>query len=154
MDLVAYCGLYCALCAERTRIPQRAAALRTAMADEGWPFWGPSLPDFAEFWAFLERLQANEGCPGCRAGGGYPECQIRFCAQRRGQELCCHCTDFPCDPVQALAARYPTLLADNQRLQAVGLQQWLDEQEERARRGVIYADIRYEVDVSERVADE
>jgi hypothetical protein len=41
---------------------------------------------------------------------------------------------------------YPTLIADNRRLQAVGLAQWLAEQAERARRGVVYADIRYEVD--------
>jgi hypothetical protein len=149
LELVAYCGLYCGLCAERTRIPERAAALQRAMAEEGWPFWGPTMPDFIEFWRFLEQLGTGGGCPGCRAGGGYPECQIRICVRERGVELCGQCPDLPCSHVEALAARYPTLLADNRRLQAVGLARWLEEQRERARRGVVYADMRYPGEVPE-----
>ena len=154
MELVTYCGLYCDLCAERTRIPQRAAALQAAMAEEGWPFWGPSVPGFAEFWSFLEGLASGEGCPGCRADGGFPGCQIRACARERGLDVCSQCAYFPCEHVEALAARYPTLIADNIRMRAVGLKQWLSEQEERARRGVVYADIRYRVDDPEHDADE
>ena len=45
---------------------------------------------------------------------------------------------------------YPTLIADNRRLQAVGLEQWLSEQQGRAQRGVVYADIRYQVDEAVR----
>jgi hypothetical protein len=145
LKFVTYCGLYCDLCAERTRIPRRAAALRQAMADEGWPYWGPSMPGFAEFWQFLHEL-THGGCPGCRAAGGYPECQIRSCARERNVELCSQCTDFPCEHLETLAARYPTLLADNRRLEAVGLERWLEEQQERARRGVVYADFRYNVE--------
>ena len=63
--------------------------------------------------------------------------------------MCNQCSDFPCERVEALAARYPTLLADNRRLRAVGLARWLAEQEERARRGVVYADIRYHVEQEE-----
>ena len=146
-EFVAYCGLYCGLCAERSRIPQQAAALQATMTEEGWPYWGPTMPDFTEFWRFLQKL-TGEGCPGCRADGGYPECPIRICARERGIDLCNRCPDFPCAHVEALAARYPTLLADNQRLRSVGLECWLAEQEERARRGVVYADIRYEVDAT------
>jgi len=97
------------------------------------------------FWRFLEGLHADGGCPGCRAGGGPPFCQIRKCARERELDLCSGCPDFPCSHVEALGAIYPTLIADNRRLQAVGLAQWLDEQEERVRRGVVYADIRYKV---------
>ena len=142
LEFVTYCGLYCDLCGARARIPQRAAALQQAMADEGWTHWGEAFPGFTGFWAFLQELQADGGCPGCRAGGGYPACQIRTCARERGVELCGLCDDFPCEPVLALAARYPTLLADNARLRAVGLEQWLAEQVERAARGVVYADFR------------
>jgi hypothetical protein len=143
LEFVTYCGLYCGLCAERSRIPRRAALLKQAMAEEGWPYWGPSVPDFAEFWRFLEKLHREGGCPGCRAGGGFPECQIRICAREREVEVCGQCADFPCRHVEALAARYPALIADNRRLQAIGLGQWLEEQAERARRGVVYADTRY-----------
>lgn len=154
MELVTYCGLYCDLCAERTRIPQTARALQAAMAEEGWPRWGPSMPGFSEFWSFLEKLGSGEGCPGCRAGGGYPECQIRVCARERGLELCARCPDFPCGHVEALAATYPTLLADNRRMRAVGLEQWLTEQQERVHRGIVYADIRYHAPEPRSDADE
>jgi hypothetical protein len=149
LEYVTYCGLYCGLCAERTRIPKQAAALKKAMAEEGWPFWGHTIHGFTGFWEFLEKMDAGGGCPGCRAGGGDPGFQIRICAREREMELCNECTDFPCGYVNALAAAYPTLLADNLRLQAAGLEQWLSEQEERARRGVVYADFRYHVEETE-----
>ncbi len=149
LEFVTYCGLFCELCAERARIPRRAQALQQAMTEEGWPYWGHTVPGFAEFWEFLEGLHADGGCPGCRAGGGYPECQIRACARGRDLRLCSQCPDFPCDHIEALGTAYPTLIADNRRLQAVGLEQWLDEQQERARRGFVYADIRYQQDRSE-----
>jgi len=146
LELVTYCGLFCGLCAGRARIPQRAAALQAAMTEEGWPDWGANIPGFAGFWSFLQGLQEDGGCPGCRADGGPPHCQIRVCARQRGLELCSQCSDFPCFRIEALGAVYPTLIADNRRLQAVGLGQWLSEQEERVRRGVVYADIRYRAD--------
>ncbi len=149
LELVTYCGLYCGLCAERVRIPRQAAALQQAMAEEGWPFWGHTVPGFIEFWQFLERLHTEGGCPGCRAGGGFPQCQIRVCARERGWNLCSECAGFPCGHIEALGTRYPTLTADNRRLQTVGLEQWLCEQEERARRGVVYADIRYQTNEPE-----
>jgi hypothetical protein len=150
LKFVTYCGLHCGLCAARSRIPERAAALQKAMAEEGWADWGAGIPGFAEFWRFLDGLHANGDCPGCRAGGGPPYCQIRVCVQQRGLELCNQCPDFPCSRTEALNAIYPTLIADNRHLQAVGLEQWLSEQEERARRGVVYADIRYQVDEAVR----
>jgi hypothetical protein len=118
------------------------------MADEGWPFWRQTFPGFAEFWQFLEGL-TQDTCPGCRAGGGDPGCRIRRCARERGVDLCLNCPDFACEHVEALAARYPTLLADNRRLRALGLAHWLAEQEERVRRGVVYADSRYPGEAAE-----
>jgi hypothetical protein len=149
LEFVTYCGLHCDLCSARSRIPQRARGLQQAMADEGWPYWGRDLPGFPGFWAFLEGLQAEGGCPGCRAGGGDPGCRIRVCARERRVTLCNECSDFPCEHVEALAARYPALIADNGRMRAVGLDQWLEEQRERVRRGFIYTDIRYRVERTE-----
>jgi hypothetical protein len=146
LEFVTYCGLYCGLCAARTRIPQRAAALQEAMIDEGWPVWGASVPGFAEFWRFLENLFISGGCSGCRAGGGPPECRIRECARQRDLELCNQCVDFPCERIEALGTIYPTLITDNRRMQAVRLDRWLKEQEARAQHGVVYADTRYDVE--------
>ncbi len=144
LEFVTYCGLYCELCSARVRIPKQAAALQQSMTEEGWLYWGHTAPDFTEFWRFLEGLHAQGGCGGCRAGGGFPGCQIRICARERGLELCSQCPDFPCDHVEAMGARYPALIADNRRLQTVGLEQWLAEQNERARRVVVYTDFRYQ----------
>lgn len=44
MELVTYCGLYCDLCAARTRMPRLAAALRAAMTKASWPFWVGGYP--------------------------------------------------------------------------------------------------------------
>ncbi|MGD2166385.1 MAG: DUF3795 domain-containing protein, partial [Anaerolineae bacterium] len=117
LEFVTYCGLHCDLCGARSRIPRRALALLEAMEDEGWPYWGSDVPGFAGFWEFLEELHAAGGCPGCRADGGDPGCTIRICARERGLDLCGDCADFPCEHVEALAARYPTLIADNHRMQ-------------------------------------
>jgi hypothetical protein len=145
-ELVTYCGLHCDLCGARARVPELAASLLHAMDDEGWPHWGHTLPGFTEFWEFLDRLQTGPGCPGCRHGAGFPGCPIRSCARERNLPFCARCPEFPCKQIETLAARYPTLIADNGRLVAVGLDQWLEEQQERVRRGVIYADTRHPLD--------
>ncbi len=47
-----------------------------------------------------------------------------------------------------IAKGYPTLIADGERMKEIGIEAWIDEQEERAKTGVAYVDIRcypYEV---------
>ncbi|MFB3786030.1 MAG: DUF3795 domain-containing protein [bacterium] len=140
---VTYCGLHCGLCAQRGRIPRQAKALRESMAKEGFEYWGGSIPGFREFWIFLTDLSdPDKGCPGCRQGGGPDFCEIRKCARRRGIELCPLCADYPCQIIRDLANVYPTLLADGKRIQEIGIERWIPEQEERAQTGFAYADIR------------
>ena len=149
LRLVTYCGLYCGLCAERGRIPRQAGALRESMSKEGYEDWGSDLPGFQEFWSFLGRLcDPDQACPGCRQGGGPPFCAIRKCVQRRGLEVCAFCEEYPCQNVLVLSKGYPTLIADGRRMRESGLEAWIREQEERAKTGFAYVDIRchpYEV---------
>ena len=35
-------------------------------------------------------------CPGCRNGGGDPDCPLRKCASERGLDGCWQCDEFPC----------------------------------------------------------
>jgi hypothetical protein len=143
LKFVTYCGLFCGLCAQRGRIPARAAALRDTMAKEGYEYWAVSLPDFREFWAFLARLcAADTACPGCRQGGGPEFCGIRKCARQRGVEVCPFCAEYPCHSIQQLAKGYPTLVSDGRRMREIGLERWIPEQEACARTGFVYADIR------------
>jgi len=151
LEDVTYCGLYCGLCASRRCIPQQAATLRETLRREGYDrgyFDVPGLAQvFVAFWEGLNRL-AETPCPGCRADGGNPDCGVRRCAQERGVIACPLCTDYPCQRLQVLH-NYPLLLADGQRMQKVGLERWVTEQEMRAATGFAYADVRFPEETSQ-----
>ena len=152
MDLVTYCGLYCGLCAQRHRIPQRAQSLRESMQKEGDELWGQDIPGFKEFWAFLSRLGESESTCSCRKETcGPPFCGIRKCARSKGIDVCAFCEDFPCDRIQGIARGYPTLLADGTRMKEMGIEVWIKEQKERATTGFAYVDIRcYPYDIADK----
>ena len=151
LELVTYCGLYCGLCAQRGRIPHQAYALRESMVKEGYESWGKELPGFNGFWSFLIDLcEPDKACSGCRQGGGPPFCSIRKCARERQVDICVSCEEYPCKRVLRIAKGYPTLIADGKRRQEVGIEAWIQEQEERAKTGFAYVDIRcYPYDVPE-----
>ncbi|NWF87325.1 DUF3795 domain-containing protein [Candidatus Bathyarchaeota archaeon] len=142
---VAHCGLYCGLCAQRSCIPQQASQLQKSLHEEGFDDFYQYVPEmkdaFPSFWNFLQKL-AEFNCT-CRTGGGPPDCKIRQCTKQRNVEVCPQCKEYPCALVQSLAEHYQTLIQDGRRLQKVGLEKWVKEQEERVKRGVSYADMRY-----------
>ena len=142
---VAYCGLYCGLCAHRSRIPQQAKQLQKSLHEERMDNWYQYVSEmkntFPTFWQFLQR-RIDLDCT-CRTGGGPPDCKIRQCAKQKGIEICTQCKEYPCKLIQNLAEHYPTVIQDGKRLQKIGLEKWVKEQEERVKRGVVYADIRY-----------
>ena len=148
LTYVTYCGLYCKLCDNLARIPQQALSLHKTLQKAGWEYFGPHLmSSFKEFWAGLEQLchvdPSFEGCRGSKCGN--PDCSIRKCAQSCNVELCPSCEDYPCKHIHELSKQYPNLIGDGRRLQEVGLDQWIQEQEERCKTGFCYCDIRYEV---------
>jgi hypothetical protein len=149
LTLVTYCGLYCGLCSSRNRIPPAARTLQESMRQNGWEHWGREVPGFEAFWSFLTGLiDSGENC-SCRVSGCGPGfCGIRKCAIERGVEVCALCTDYPCDRIETLAKGYVMLIADGRRMREIGLDAWIGEQEQRARTGFSYVDIRcqpYEV---------
>lgn len=146
LRLVAYCGLYCGLCAQRTRIPDQALQLQRTLHEEGFDDFYQSVPEMKEafpvFWDFLRSL-AKFDCM-CRTGKGGPlDCEIRGCAKRKNILVCPTCNEYPCRHIRALAAKYPTLIQDGKRLRRIGIEKWVIEQEQRVKRGFAYADIRY-----------
>ncbi|MDH5448802.1 MAG: DUF3795 domain-containing protein [Candidatus Bathyarchaeota archaeon] len=144
LRLVAYCGLYCSLCANRNRIPKRAKLLQETLHGEGMDLWYkyiPSMKDvFPTFWEFLDKLVKTD-C-ACRTEGGPPDCKIRECAKKKAVDTCPLCQEYPCSLIESLAEHYVTAIQDGKRLKKIGLKAWVKEQEERARRGVVYADTR------------
>ncbi|MCX7703526.1 MAG: DUF3795 domain-containing protein [Planctomycetota bacterium] len=144
MRLVAYCGLYCDLCAQRARIPYQAKALKETMVKEGYDSWGEGIKGFSSFWEFLSGIcDPDKCCAGCRQGGGHPFCPVRKCASERQLEVCVFCDEYPCKKILHIAAGYPMLIADGQRLKEIGIKRWITEQKERVNTGFSYSDIRY-----------
>jgi len=145
LEEITYCGLYCGLCASRRRIPQQADRLRETLCQEGYDQGYCDIPGietvFPAFWEGLNLL-ADQLCPGCRAGGGDPGCAILACAIERKVYACPLCAEYPCSRLDILK-NYPLRATDGQRMQVIGINQWADEQEERARRGFSYTDIRW-----------
>ena len=142
---VTYCGLYCRLCSNLARIPQQSSALQETLRKEGWEYFGQyCVSNFKEFWTALGELsQTGTTCKSCRGGCGDPDCAIRECARERNMELCSSCIEYPCEHITNLARRYPNLIPDGRRQQEIGLDRWINEQEERCETGFCYADIRY-----------
>ena len=136
LELVTYCGLYCGLCSRRARTLPQASSLRQAMQREGWDKWAvddPSFPHFKEFWTYLGRLAGLQ--PSCRKGCGPSFCTMRKCAQEKKVVACPLCDEYPCQRVLSIAAGYPTMLADGQRMKSKGVSAWVQEQEERRKTG-------------------
>jgi len=148
LQQVTYCGLYCGLCSQKNRTPRQAAALQDTMKKDGWEYFGPHFENFEAFWKFLAKL-SEVGSHCCRNDNcGARFCTIRKCAREKGVDVCVFCAEYPCRRIESIAKGYPTLLADGQRIKAIGLDAWIAEQEERAKTGFAYVDIRcypYEV---------
>jgi hypothetical protein len=144
---VTYCGLYCGLCLNGGRIPLRAAELRGLLNRVSIAEWGPELPDFAEFWRFLERLAQFASHASCRERAcGPDDCAIRDCASSRAIDACPFCGDYPCERIRTLAKRYVTLIGDGERMREVGIERWVQEQAGRQDRGFSYSDLRSGLD--------
>lgn len=140
---VTYCGLYCGLCSNCNRVPRQARELRGTLSKEGIEVWGPGIPDFEKFWRFLNDLATSEDRCSCREGTcGPPFCTIRKCAPQKGVEVCPLCDEYPCTRIFSLAKGYVTMLPDAKRIREIGLDKWIEEQEERKATGFAYADIR------------
>jgi len=145
LKLVAYCGLYCGLCAQKNRIPRQAAQLMETLHEEGFDDFYKYVPEmkknFPPFWKFLEEL-AKMDC-SCKGEGGPSNCEIRFCAKEKGVDTCPFCDEYPCVKVQRLSEHYATLVQDGRRMRKIGIKKWVEEQNERQKRGFAYSDIRY-----------
>ncbi|MFC1718737.1 DUF3795 domain-containing protein [Candidatus Poribacteria bacterium] len=142
--LVTYCGLYCDLCSDRTKIPERARALMEEMKKVNYEDWGPgALEGFSEFWSLLKNRTIVEDDKCCRTGKcGHPSCPIRKCAMERGIYVCPECEDYPCVRIKKFGKSEPMLLHDGERIKEIGLDAWVIEQEGRKRANFCYSDIR------------
>lgn len=147
---VCYCGLYCKLC----RFTHKPADIlkRDLEHRHGDGF----ARDAPEFWETLSSL-AEEPKGTCRNGGcngGFP-CAIRQCAKKRGVFTCPECEQYPCHRIEILAGGSAfNLVFDGQRMRKIGLDAWIQEQEERIRDGFHYHMLQCEPCVVPRIGSE
>jgi hypothetical protein len=146
LKYVTYCGLYCKHCVNFARIPQQAKALYDTMKREGYEYFGPyESPEFNNFWKHLGKIATpDKDNLGCRTSGcGNPNCKIRICAREKKQDICVFCEEYPCCNFEFLIRQYPALLGDGEKLKEMGIDAWLEEQEERCKRGYCFSEGRY-----------
>jgi hypothetical protein len=140
---VTYCGLYCPNCGARCHLPQRASALIEEMKVGEYDKWGHTLEGFTVFWKFLNELADKSVLNRCREETcGIPNCEMRNCVKIKGIEACPFCDEYPCEMFLKFAKGYPTLVFDGKRMQEIGMQAWISEQEMRRQNGFCYGDIR------------
>ena len=140
---VAYCGVYCPNCGERCTLPERASALTDGMKEGEYDEWAHGLEGFTTFWKFLNGMVDQQEVKSCRNENcGYPPCGIRKCAKSRGVDVCPQCADYPCEMIQVFSNSEPTLIFDGTRMKAIGLPQWINEQDARRSKGFSYGMVR------------
>jgi hypothetical protein len=109
---IAYCGLDCEGCGERTEEKRdRARKLQSFVPEMDLYVQYLQDPRYKGWSVFKEVLSAiaeHPDCPTCRHGGGLPGCEARKCAKERGVTFCYMCSDFPCerlDPAMVEASK-------------------------------------------------
>jgi len=118
--LDAYCGLYCGACP--MMLAQQNGELDTLAEKRG-----------------MEPEEAR--CLGCKSDTVAvfcATCELRQCASQKGYDVCSECSDFPCEPFVAFrdTEKWPYHAAvpkNLKRIQQVGIEPWLEEQEARWR---------------------
>ena len=81
--------------------------------------------------------EKDVGCSGCRETEGHcpvtaEACTVYPCAQARGVEFCCDCSDFPCEALHPYADRahdlpHNTKVYNLCLIKRVGVKAWAEE---------------------------
>lgn len=123
-NLIAYCGLNCAVCfSYKMTVSEAAKALRrelrTAKLKEAWKEI-PFLNEYEPFKKSLDGL-AMLRCPKvCREGGGNPWYKIRKCAHKKETSGCWECEDLEsCDKLNERCVK------NIQKIEKVGLEKFV-----------------------------
>jgi hypothetical protein len=117
-DQIGYCGIWCGSCAGGNGVTQELTKryeefVKRNQIDK----WAPKDFDLKEFMRGLGSIQKVKPCPGCREGGGAPECIIRACAKGKGYEYCYECGRLKdCDKFSSLEEGLPEIKKELQRL--------------------------------------
>ena len=137
---VCYCGLYCGNCAVKVKVEPAARVLYGEMKAAGFEDVISFIPGGDGFWPFLKGMADDGMCVSCQDGGGDPGCAIRICAREKGVGMCALCGEYPCEKMADMLRRLSVLERDNALLRDKGREAWAQLQDERRKKGFIYAD--------------
>lgn len=95
LSQVGHCGIWCGSCVVGNGALMELARRYLELADShGLEHWGAAGFDYAEFSKALGAISELDVCPGCLAGGGRDDCEIRRCSVERAVETCVACGSF------------------------------------------------------------
>ena len=160
-ELFAFCGFYCGDCLGYTGVIADGAEAFKVVLDRyqfgrtAKAVFPRELAEYARFYEMLEFMTTLR-CPGiCRNPVADPDastCAVKKCCLDKGIYACYECDAFEtCETLNSLHEGLHTepCLKNLRAIRQMGLEAWLAEQEERVRRGVVYADFRYNVEEEE-----
>jgi hypothetical protein len=132
------CGVYCGQCPNGNGRVRYAAGELKRLVDTtryGWVEEAIKSFSFNEFRKGLEWFSQAQ-CQGCLGGGGAP-CPNRGCTEEKGLRSCLECGDYlNCSHTEYMRDTYPFVVDNYRRVNEVGLEKHLEEEERRARAGV------------------
>lgn len=103
---IAYCGLDCKVCGDRTTEKRELSKKLMSFVPEmdGYiEFLGdPRYKSWSQFKEVLGAISEHPDCPGCQQNGGDPNCKVRVCVRERELAFCYKCSDFPCGKLHPL----------------------------------------------------
>ena len=132
-DQLGYCGIWCGSCAGGNGVTQELTKRYEEFVKHNQiDKWAPKDFDFGEFMKGLESIQRMGLCPGCREGGGAPECTIRACAKGKRFEHCSECGQLEdCEKFEWLEASLPEIKKGLQQLKGKrkeeAIEEWTNE---------------------------
>jgi len=125
------CGIWCGSCAAGNGAAAELAKRFEELAKKyEFEKWVPKDFDFKEFMKGLASLQKMSVCPGCKKGGGNPNCKIRVCASSRQLDNCGKCAQLiECKNFESLENSNPRtrelLVKDSRKSQKELIAEWL-----------------------------
>nr|MDO8135040.1 DUF3795 domain-containing protein [Candidatus Njordarchaeum guaymaensis] len=125
------CGIWCGSCAAGSGATVELARRFEELAKKyELEKWVPKDFDFKEFMKGLASLQKMSVCPGCKEGGGNPNCKIRVCASSRQVDNCGRCGQLiECKNFESLERSNPktkeVLVNDSRKSQKELIAEWL-----------------------------
>lgn len=162
-NLIAPCGIYCGAC---DPFLGKSKALATElyriidgfnMQDVAPIVLGIEQEKMKAFLSILKQLSEAGKCPGCLAGGGNPGCPMKTCTGEKDYLTCAECDRLPCSAEEEekggdlmsapailgmITRRYAGWnLANLKRIQEVGYRKFIDEMQEKVRKGFLTSDV-------------